>query len=76
MGILSTDLTFFRIDREASIEGQKYVCLKCGWAEKSKQTFTNSHLRVFHGILDEFYDKAPASKKTDLVVFQVQKRSR
>jgi transcription initiation factor TFIIIB Brf1 subunit/transcription initiation factor TFIIB len=55
----------FRLDKEASVMNEKYVCLKCGCVEKSKRAFIHSHLRVYHRQLDELYEKAAASKKVD-----------
>ena len=56
----------FRIDPSSSIENEKYVCLKCGASETSKENFVRNHLRVYHGLIDLMYEKVGQYKKVSL----------
>ena len=62
-GLSMVHFVFSRIDPETSVENERYVCLKCGWSEASKQAFVRSHLRVYHRLLDQLYHKSVRARE-------------
>ena len=60
---LTVVLFYFRIDPSSSVEHEKYVCLKCGGSEATKENFIRNHLRVYHGLIDLMYEKVGQHKK-------------